>query len=297
MTATRQGTAAPSVTQAFLLLSLVLASACDTNSMTAPADTAPSITAAAVAARTVAAASAGSAFPLQIVVDDPLGDNTGPIDVTRMVLRFDGATGAYEIEINATPSAPFVGDFKVNVNLFNFDAPSYFRDTNHNYSLTTATSTIVFAGTSSELSTWSPGDRVYTNSLDGGPNPPGVSLFRSQVTSVPFGFLTNEDYIAFADRAEPAIVEPATPEAAVALISGTVNTLLAAGELSSDQAAGLLDKLDAIVMKISGGQTSAAINQLGAFINQVNALVHSGLDPDVGESLIGAARDVILMLT
>ena len=67
--------------------------------------------------------------------------------------------------------------------------------------------------------------------------------------------------------------------------------------VSGDQAAGLLDKLNAILAKIAGGQIVPAINQLNAFINQVNAFMKSGLDAQAGQSLIDAANRAILMLS
>jgi hypothetical protein len=54
---------------------------------------------------------------------------------------------------------------------------------------------------------WNVGQHVFTNSLAGTGNPDGTSLFRSSVNGPPIGgFLTNEDYIAFADDAQPTII-------------------------------------------------------------------------------------------
>jgi hypothetical protein len=214
-----------------------------------------------------------------------------------MVLRFDNLSGAYQIDISASPTVPFSGDFRINVILFNIDAPSVFSDTGNDYSLSSPLTNITLTGTSSALTSWSVGDRVHTNSLFGTPNPPGTSLFRTSVTSVPFGFLTNEDYIAFADGAQAAIVEPATAAAAVQLILVDVGALLGSGAISMDQASGLTDKLNAILAKIAAGSNLPAVNQLAAFVNQVNALIKSGLDQQLGEALIDAAYRAIELLT
>ena len=153
--------------------------------------------------------------PLQIAVNDPAGDNTGPIDVLRMTLRFDDVTGAYEIRLHASASAPFLGDFRVNINLFNVDANSFFQDTVNDYSLTSPTTTLTLTGSSAQLASWSAGDRVHTNSLFGTPNPPNSTLYRTSVSSVPHGFLTNEDYVAFADPTRPATVRAVSRDLAV----------------------------------------------------------------------------------
>lgn len=150
-------------------------------------------------------------LPLQITVNDPAGDNTGPIDALEMTLLFDDISGAYEISLKASDSAPFLGDFLVNVNLFNVDAGSFFGDTANDYSLSMPTTVLILTGTSPPLTSWSVGDRVYTNSLFGTPNPPGSSLYRTSVSSVPHGFLINEDYVAFADPTMPAMVQNASP--------------------------------------------------------------------------------------
>jgi hypothetical protein len=122
-------------------------------------------------------------------------------------------------------------------------------------------------------------------------------LFRTSVSSVPFTFLTNEDYVAFADGAQPATVTPATPESAVAFLIADVDGLVASGDVSAGQAAGLLDKLNEILAKIANGQIGAAINQATAFINQVQALVNAGLDPQLGQTLIDLASEAIALLT
>jgi hypothetical protein len=75
---------------------------------------------------------------------------------------------------------------------------------------------------------------------------------------------------------------------------GEVGDLVAQGVLNGGQGNSLTSKLDAAVRQIDRGNASAAINQLGAFINQVNALIRSGrLSPGEGQGLIGAADKII----
>lgn len=76
-----------------------------------------------------------------------------------------------------------------------------------------------------------------------------------------------------------------------------VDDLVADGVLRSAHARGLRAKLDRIHDKIEDGRTGAAIRQLEAFINQVEALVGAGkLTEAEGARLIEAARTLIAAL-
>jgi PKD repeat protein len=158
-----------------------------------------------------------SALPLTFSVLDPVGDQTGPVDVVSMVLNFDNATGQYEIVLTADAAHPFVGDFRININLYNQDLgttnpdPAFFGDAGNDFSLSVPTTTITLTGTSTSLVAWAAAHRVFTNSLAGTGNPDGVTLFRSTVLGLPFEFLTNEDVIAFQDLARPAIIRASVP--------------------------------------------------------------------------------------
>src|SRR5258708_32175806 len=49
---------------------------------------------------------------------DPVADQTGTVDVIGMVMTFS-KTGHYRIDLTASADHPFVGEFRVNVNLYN----------------------------------------------------------------------------------------------------------------------------------------------------------------------------------
>ena len=59
---------------------------------------------------------------------DPVGDNTGMVDLVGMDFTFD-ATGDYTIDLSADEANPFVGDFRININLFNVTLDEFFQDT------------------------------------------------------------------------------------------------------------------------------------------------------------------------
>jgi len=239
-------------------------------------------------------AASNGATLLTISVTDPVGDHTGAIDLTRMLLDFDPATGDYEIVLKADPVYPFDAVFRVNINLFNVDDPSLFADTGNDFLLETPTTALMLSGVSSALTGWEAGDQVFTNSLGGTPNPPGISLFRSGVLNLPFTFLTNEDFIASADLTQPATVQILTAEIRLQRLVDDVEDLIDAGTLTQDQADGLLDKLNAILEKIADGRVRPAANQLQAFINQVMGFVNAGvLTGTDGQQLIDAAQTAI----
>jgi hypothetical protein len=210
---------------------------------------------------------------------DPIGDQTGAIDVTKMTVLLDNSTGQYAIALRATPAHPFVGQFRVNVNLFNPDtAPSQsvLLDNVNDFNLATATTKLSLAGTSSNLLAWQAGDRVATNTLAGLGNPPGASFFRSSVLNFPLGFLTNEDAIAYGSEGVTTIAV-FTAQDSIEFLADAVEVLVELGRLTQGRANGLVSKLDAALAKLNDGNAAAACNQLGAFINQVNDLVNEGI--------------------
>jgi hypothetical protein len=133
------------------------------------------------------------AAPMLVSVTDPVGDNTGPIDVTGMDVEFDNATGFYKILLTTTSTEPFVGDSRIDIELFNLDVgttandPSFFHTIEDVRLLPPGTSTLwIISGTDSRLLSWNAGDRILLNNLpDGTPHPDGVTLFSSIVGAVP----------------------------------------------------------------------------------------------------------------
>lgn len=251
---------------------------------------------------TLASALSPTTVKSAVSVTDPIDDRYGAdflIDVSKMDLTFDPRTGDYEIVVRTHTGFPFSGVFRININLFNVDAGSFFSDALNDFDLVSPTDSILLTGTAGELTTWQVGDRVYTNSLAGTPNPPGSTLFRSAVGSIDAGFLSSEDVIAFADLAQPALVSAATltPAEQVNLMLDEVKGLVASGALARSKANGLLAKLTAVHSKIERGQLAAARNQLGAFANQIKAFSRAGvLSQSDAQPLLDQAASVALLL-
>jgi Secretion system C-terminal sorting domain/Beta-propeller repeat len=83
----------------------------------------------------------------------------------------------------------------------------------------------------------------------------------------------------------------------ISLLISMVNTLKSEGYLNQGQANSLIVKLNAAIQKIQQGKYNTASNQIGAFINHVNAFINGGvLSPQQGEPLINIAEDVIELL-
>jgi hypothetical protein len=82
------------------------------------------------------------------------------------------------------------------------------------------------------------------------------------------------------------------------MVSGGVQTAsvstTSGGTLSAGNATALKRTLDAASDQMDRGNMTAAINQMRAFINQVNSLVAEGkLPPRDGEALTNEARRII----
>ena len=87
------------------------------------------------------------------------------------------------------------------------------------------------------------------------------------------------------------------PSLQIAAIGAAVELLESGGALRTGLANALSAKLDAAISEVND-QPLAAANILGAFVNQVTALVRTGrLNAEDGASLISAAEDVIAGLT
>ena len=96
-----------------------------------------------------------------------------------------------------------------------------------------------------------------------------------------------------AEGVRTATVTVATPSQAVGTLSGAVDALVSAGTINRGNGNALNAKLRAAQQSLAGGNAVAAANQLGAFINQVRALVQSGhLSAADGASLIAAAERI-----
>lgn len=65
-----------------------------------------------------------------------------------------------------------------------------------------------------------------------------------------------------------------TPQDQLSAFIAEVQALIAAGTLTQNQGAGLIDKLNEVIAKLDQGQTGAACDQLSSFINQVNAFIN-----------------------
>jgi hypothetical protein len=87
--------------------------------------------------------------------------------------------------------------------------------------------------------------------------------------------------------------EPSPVEITENLITD-IETLVAMDVLNQGQGNALTAKLRAAIKKMEQGNVNTAINQLQAFINQVNALINGGtLTPAEGQPLLDAANNII----
>jgi hypothetical protein len=140
---------------------------------------------------------------------DPIGDQTGTVDVLSMDFRFD-ATGIYTIDILADAAHPFSGNFRININLFNVTLDEYFSDTLNDYSLGMPQTRLTLTGTNPLITDWDAGHIIATSTWAGYGNPSGITLFRTSVADMPLEFCSSEDVVGLRGCGAFVVPEPAT---------------------------------------------------------------------------------------
>ena len=102
-----------------------------------------------------------------ISFSDPVGDSSGTVDVIGMDFTINEITGAYSIDISADNTNPFIGDFRININLFNVTRNEGFKDVLNDFNLGTPQSSIQLIGTNSIIQDWLNTDTIATTTLQG----------------------------------------------------------------------------------------------------------------------------------
>jgi hypothetical protein len=88
-----------------------------------------------------------------------------------------------------------------------------------------------------------------------------------------------------------------TPRQGIEGLIDQVNSLSAQGRLSQGLDKALMAKLDGAIKQLEKGKTKTAVNELHAFINQVEAMISFNfLAPWEGQPLIDAANAIIAAL-
>jgi uncharacterized delta-60 repeat protein len=89
-----------------------------------------------------------------------------------------------------------------------------------------------------------------------------------------------------------------TPQEQIEDLGEDIDDLVTGGALTSGHGNALKAKLEAALDKIARGQINAAVNQLGAFIRQVESYVAAGiLSDDEADNLLDAATALLASLT
>jgi hypothetical protein len=90
------------------------------------------------------------------------------------------------------------------------------------------------------------------------------------------------------------VVTVLSPQGAADTVIDDVQDMVDAGTLNQGQGTALISKLDAAIAKLNQGKDKPAIKLLGAFINQVNDLIDTGvLTAEEGQPLIDTANRII----
>jgi len=126
-----------------------------------------------------------SGFAALISWTDPAGDHSGGIDIVGMDFNF-ASSGDYTIDLFADGANPFVGDFRININLFNVTLNELFADSLNDFSLAAPQTSVTLTGNSFVITDWLADDLVATSTYDGYGNPHGARFFKSSVADLPF---------------------------------------------------------------------------------------------------------------
>lgn len=93
------------------------------------------------------------------------------------------------------------------------------------------------------------------------------------------------------------VVTVLTPNQGIEGLIEKVHELVDRGELNKGQGNALIAKLDAAIKQLDRDNVHVVINQLQSFINEVEAMIRSGLLlPEDGQPLIDAANEIIAIL-
>ena len=91
---------------------------------------------------------------------------------------------------------------------------------------------------------------------------------------------------------------PSLPQEEIELIIDDVDDMVSAAAQNNSQGTSLTSKLDVAIKQLNRDNVKAATNRLGAFVNQVSALMKAGiLSTGEGQPLIDSANDIISDLT
>ncbi len=235
------------------------------------------------------------AAELTFSYDDPLGDNGGIVDVKKMTVVFDNETGAYKIVLRASAAHPFVGQFRINIGLYNPDVAANFSelaDALNDYNLANAATTLTLTGTNGNLLKWAAGHKVVTNSGAGYGAPPWVNSFSSAVVNLPYLNPLSLDLIAQGTTGVTTVAEY-RPQDALELLAENVEALRDIGVLTNVQAKYLLTPLGGATAALNQGQFGTACASLQVFIERVNEFKNQGVLPLFrAKSLIVAAQEI-----
>ena len=142
-------------------------------------------------------------------ITDPVGDHTGAVDATGLLLDIINDGGDYRITVSADAANPFLGEFRININLFNATLDEYFQDVFNDFDEASPLTEITLTGNDPELTDWSDTHTIATSTFDGEGNPDNVTLFRTSVADLPFApICVAEDIIGLDGCGAAAIAEP-----------------------------------------------------------------------------------------
>jgi hypothetical protein len=211
---------------------------------------------------------------------------SGACSITGGVVKMTAGSGTCTVTATESEGANFLGSSAVPQSIAAAKAPSTTTFTS------TAPASLAVGGTYTPAAT-STGDGTLTIGASG-----ACSIAGGVVTATSPGTCTvtateSEGTNFLGSSATPQSITVATPAPTISSLMAQVENL----NLNNGNKQSLMSKLRAAQASLDRGNSQAAANQLGAFINEVMALQHSGrsgkLDAKTAASLIAQAKSII----
>jgi hypothetical protein len=134
-----------------------------------------------------------------------------------------------------------------------------------------------------------------TGTLDGGAATFTAPKLSAETHTITAAYSGNTDFLESTSAAVIQTVSSARQR--VALLAGQVGGLVSHGVLNAGNGNALTAKLNAAAASFDRGDTTAAVNQLNAFINQLIALLNSKkLSAAQAQPLLDAAYQAVVLI-
>jgi hypothetical protein len=232
-------------------------------------------------------------------------DNNGSFETMGQSVTFSAADfngpSSRTIAVQVTDNAGLTATAQATVNVLNVAPTATFTNVSGTL-IQGQSATLVFSNQSDpSAADTEAGFRYSYDCTADGTVEIAASLSASAVCSYPDagtwtarGLITDQDG---GSTPYTVAVTVLTPREGIEGLIEKVETLVAAGSLNQGQGNALIAKLEAAIQQLDHGNVQTAINQLRAFVSQMNTFISAGtVPPAQGQPLIDYANQIIAAL-